>query len=149
MQLRRKRSNDGKPTDDPGYKETLELMRSLLNFCSFATVEDLHQITGLHTPAPPCCNVVDVEIPKSFYGQSANFIQAQLGTNLDRVGSTWWQWRKLGSVVVAQWVEMKSDYLARKEKKDVGNKVMFYVHGGAYFLGGIGHDIQIQRHARK
>ncbi|KAF4636079.1 hypothetical protein G7Y89_g2004 [Cudoniella acicularis] len=26
---------------------------------------------------------------------------------------------------------------------------MFYIHGGAYYLGGIGHGLQIQRHARK
>jgi len=51
--------------------------------------------------------------------------------------------------VRAEWVEMKSDYLERKSKNDPGKKVMFYIHGGAYIFGGLGHAPLIQRHARK
>lgn len=50
----------------------------------------------------------------------------------------------------AEWVEMKSDYHERKKNADAGNRVMLYVHGGAYFFGSVDeHRYQIQRHARK
>jgi len=45
---------------------------------------------------------------------------------------------------------MKSDYQERKKTIDPGNRVMMYVHGGAYFFGSVDeHRYQIQRHARK
>ena len=53
------------------------------------------------------------------------------------------------SFVRAEWIEMKGDYLERKANNDPGKKVMFYIHGGAYYFGGVGHGPQMQRHARK
>lgn len=52
-------------------------------------------------------------------------------------------------MVKAEWVESRVDYVERKANNGPGNKVIFYIHGGAYFLGGLGHGPQIQRHARK
>jgi acetyl esterase/lipase len=102
-------------------------------------------------PPPPNCLVTDVEIPNIFNNHAANHIISNLGpANLERVGKHWWRWRRLGSVVRAEWVEMRRDFTERKDRNDPGTKVMFYVHGGAYYLGGsIGHGPQIQRHARK
>lgn len=157
--LRRKRSEkftatrdaDGQqPSDEVVYQESLALMRKLLEFTSTSTVEDLHAVTSAHTPAPPTVHVSDVEVAEAFCGRAAELVQAQLGPNLDKVGRTWWQWRKPGSETVhAQWVEMKVDYEERMARQDLGKKVIFYIHGGAYYLGGAGHDVQIQRHARK
>lgn len=124
-------------------------MRQALEFALVTTIEDLGALTAMHTPAAPWVHQIDVDIPKAFYGRAASLIQAQLGPNLDKVGRTWWQWRKLGSVVRAKWVEMKVDYEERMARRDPGTKVVFYIHGGAYYLGGVGHDVQVQRHARK
>ncbi len=45
---------------------------------------------------------------------------------------------------------MRADYNERKKKSDPGNRVMLYVHGGAYYFGSVDeHRYQIQRHARK
>jgi acetyl esterase/lipase len=45
---------------------------------------------------------------------------------------------------------MRSDYNERKQNSGPGNRVMLYVHGGAYFFGSVGeHRYQMQRHARK
>ena len=52
--------------------------------------------------------------------------------------------------MTAEWIEMRSDYQERKKVKDVGKRVMLYVHGGAYFFGSVDeHRYQMQRHARK
>lgn len=145
----------GKPQqqdiDEQVLYDSLRLMRKVMEFVCMSTIEDLHAITSRHAPPPPWAGALvrDVEVPSTFYGQAAELVQAQLGRNLDKVGRTWWQWRKLGSTVRAQWVEMKMDHEERVARKDPGTKVIFYVHGGAYYIGGIGHDIQIQRHARK
>lgn len=114
-------------------------------------IEDLHVITDQHTPPPPWVLVRDVEVPDKFYSKAATLIQRQLAYtgNLEKVGKSWWQWRKLGSTVRAQWVEMRVDYEERIARNDPGKKVIFYIHGGAYYLGGIAHDMQVQRHARK
>lgn len=62
----------------------------------------------------------------------------------------WWQWRKPQTPLRAEWIEMRSDYQERKKKGEVGNRVMLYVHGGAYFFGSVDeHRYQMQRHARK
>lgn len=135
--------------DEAVFQQSLRLLRNILEFTITSTVEDLHAVTGRYTPATPWVHVQDVEVPSPFCEQAASLVQKQLGPNLDKVGPTWWQWRKPGSPVRAQWIEMKVDYEERMAKRDLGKKVMFYIHGGAYYLGGIGHDVQIQRHARK
>lgn len=125
-------------------------MRQMLKLVCVSTVEDMHALTSRHTPAPPSVRVVDVDVPVQYYDRAAELVTKQLGPNIDVVGRTWWQWRKPGEEVVrAQWVEMKVDYEERVKNGDGGKKVVFYVHGGAYYLGGVGHDMQIQRHARK
>lgn len=127
----------------------MTLLRKLLEFCCHTTVEDLHALTSIIPPPPPWVKGEEVDIPSIFISRAAELVAAQLGKNLERVGSTWWQWRKSGTTVKSFWVEMKADYEERKARGDPGTKVIFYVHGGAYYLGGIGHDVQIQRHARK
>lgn len=91
-------------------------------------------------------------IPQISIAASADALIAQLGyKGIDRVGgSKWWQWRREGTVLKAEWIEMRGDYNARKERGDEGKKVMLYVHGGAYFFGSVDeHRYQMQRHARK
>jgi acetyl esterase/lipase len=130
--------------------ETLEVMRKMIHFTSVNRAEDVQHITTGWIPHPPSCVVKEVFIPDTFYPLAARHISENLGgNNLERVGKTWWQWRRPGSVVRAEWVEMKSDYAERMKNGGESKKVMFYIHGGAYFFGGIGHGPQIQRHARK
>jgi len=130
--------------------ETLDAMRRVLHFTAVSRVEDLQHVTTGWVPHPPSCLVKEITIPDTFYPVAARHISENLKEdNLNRVGRTWWQWRRPGSVVRAEWVEMKSDYEERMRAGGETKKVMFYVHGGAYFFGGIGHGPQIQRHARK
>lgn len=113
-------------------------------------VEDMQNITNGWIPHPSTAIVEDCYIPESFYPIAAQHISDQLGPMLlNRIGPTWWQWRLQNSKVRAEWVEMKADYIERKASGDRGKKVMFYLHGGAHFFGGIGHGAVIQRHARK
>lgn len=70
---------------------------------------------------------------------------------MDKVGGQkWWQWRRDGSTLQAEWIEMRRDYTKREASNDNGKRVMLYVHGGAYFFGSVDeHRYQLQRHARK
>lgn len=149
--MKKGKKGDGeRPTDDPGYKETLGLMRALLRYCAASTVDDVQPMTNARLPPPPSVMVDEVQVPDEFSSVAAKHIQSQLGpANLPRVGSLWWQWRKQGSVVSAEWVEMKHDFAERQKRGEKGSKVIFYIHGGAYYLGGLGHASQVQRHARK
>lgn len=135
--------------DEIVFQQSMALVRKMLTFCFHSTIEDINAVTNIVTPPPPNVRTEEVRIPAVFISRAAELVQQQLGPNLDRVGRTWWQWRKAGTTVKSHWVEMKADYEDRKARGDPGTKVIFYLHGGAYYLGGIGHDIQVQRHARK
>jgi acetyl esterase/lipase len=103
-------------------------------------------------PHPQWVRVDRVEIPEKDLLQAADLLAEQLGPDGVRQvgGKAWWQWRRPKSPLKAEWIEMKADYQARKKNADLGNRVMLYVHGGAYYFGSVDeHRYQIQRHARK
>ena len=94
----------------------------------------------------------EVTIPQKHIDSSADALISQLGhKGIDRVGgSKWWQWRKDGSSLKAEWIEMKAHHARRQQTGVKGKRVMLYVHGGAYFFGSVDeHRYQMQRHARK
>jgi len=96
--------------------------------------------------------VDEVTIPQKHIERSADALIAQLGhKGVDRVGgSKWWQWRRDGSVLKAEWIEMRAHHARRKQAGKRSKRVMLYVHGGAYFFGSVDeHRYQMQRHARK
>lgn len=105
-------------------------------------------------PAPSWIRLEIVTVSDEHLARAATVIETQLGPDgLRRVGGqNWWQWRKPKSLLQAEWIEMKSNHAERK-KKDNGKparRVMFYVHGGAYYMGSVDeHRYQLQRHARK
>jgi len=91
-------------------------------------------------------------LPQDCISKAADAIISQLGRHgVDKIGGqTWWQWRREGSTLRAEWIEMKRDYTKRKSSGEKGRRVMLYVHGGAYFFGSVDeHRYQLQRHARK
>lgn len=95
--------------------------------------------------------VENIQIGDDYLTRSAKLIQKQLGEEgIRKVGGTkWWQWRK-DAPLDAEWIEMRSDYNERKQSNGQCQRVMFYVHGGAYYFGSVDeHRYQLQRHARK
>ncbi|KAI9870864.1 MAG: hypothetical protein M1830_010797 [Pleopsidium flavum] len=141
-----------RPTAHISYHEGLCLIRQFLRYASFHTVEDVQSFTSQWVPHPRWVKVDECTIPQTSIAASADALNAQLGhKGVNRVGgSKWWQWRREGTVLKAEWIEMRGDYNARKERGNEGNRVMLYVHGGAYFFGSVDeHRYQMQRHARK
>lgn len=141
-----------KPTAHISYHEGLKLIRQFLDYSSRHTVEDLQAFTQQWVPVPTWVRTQDVEIPPQFMKRSANLLKKQLGNNgLERVGGEkWWQWRRLESPMHAEWIEMKKDYNERKRDGTKCDRVILYVHGGAYYFGSVDeHRYQMQRHARK
>ena len=115
-------------------------------------MEDIQGFTSQWVPCPRWVKVEDIKITQDCISKAADAIIAQLGHHgVDKVGGqTWWQWRRDGTALEAEWIEMKRDYARRKSSGEKGKRVMLYVHGGAYFFGSVDeHRYQLQRHARK
>ncbi|KAL8676216.1 MAG: hypothetical protein Q9186_007249 [Xanthomendoza sp. 1 TL-2023] len=141
-----------KPTVHISYHEGLRLIRRFLHYASYHTVEDIQAFTSQWVPNPPWVRVDEVTIPQNDINHAAETIIAQLGhKGIDKIGgSKWWQWRRNGSALKAEWIEMKSDYDQRRQTKEDCKRIMLYIHGGAYYFGSVDeHRYQIQRHARK
>jgi len=113
-------------------------------------------------PTPHWVRTETLLIPDASISAAQEHIQRHLGpAGIEAVGgATWWAWRRPKQPLKSDWIEMRSDYNLRKSGGTAdggagvgkGNcrRVMFYVHGGAYFFGSVDeHRYQMQRHARK
>ncbi|KAF2202928.1 alpha/beta-hydrolase [Delitschia confertaspora ATCC 74209] len=146
-----------KPTAHISYHEGLELVRRFLHYASFHTVEDIQAFTSQWVPVPTWVHVEEVKIPSECLEKSTAHLQAQLGPDgIKQVGGgTWWQWRPENAPLRAEWIEMRKDYYERTQNATQnatgkGQRIMLYVHGGAYYFGSVDeHRYQMQRHARK
>jgi acetyl esterase/lipase len=141
-----------KPTAHISYHEGITLIKRFLAYASQHPVEDLQRFTAQWVPHPSWVKKEEVVISEEHIARAAELLQEQLGHHgIERVGGKmWWQWRRPGSELKAEWIEMRSDYNARKKSGDPCKRVMLYVHGGAYFFGSVDeHRYQLQRHARK
>ena len=141
-----------KPTAHISYHEGLKLIRQFLDYSSKHTVEDLQQFTAQWVPCPTWVRLNDAEVVPKFLERAAALIQSQLGRRgLEKVGGrTWWQWRRPETPLRAEWIEMKKEYHERKRTGAKCERVILYVHGGAYYFGSVDeHRYQLQRHARK
>jgi len=93
-----------------------------------------------------------ITIPDQFLSSAAEFVSEQLGPKgVKRVGGNkWWQWRGPAEELKGEWIEMRNHYNETKKANKRCNRVMLYVHGGAYFFGSVDtHRYMMQRHARK
>ncbi|RDX53666.1 alpha/beta-hydrolase [Lentinus brumalis] len=152
--------------DDLFYDEAFHIVKAFIELGTKNTVESLQAFTNTHVPAPYWCAVVPVKIPLATCNQAADALIEWFGPDeLKRVvgGERWWQIRGL-DWIDSEWVTEK-DYLDdRSFSKDDSyteeeqttlrmehlDRVMLYVHGGAYFWGSINtHRYQIIRYARK
>ncbi|KAF2802800.1 alpha/beta-hydrolase [Mytilinidion resinicola] len=142
-----------KPTAHISYHEGLQLVRQFLHYASFHTVEDIQAFTAQWVPVPAWVKQEVIEIPQAKLAKSAEYLEAQLGPEgIQQVGGKkWWQWRRDNGVLKAEWIEMRKDYNERKKVGGgEGQRIMLYVHGGAYYFGSVDeHRYQMQRHARK
>ena len=141
-----------KPTAHISYHEGLRLIREFLDYSAKHSVEDLQAFTAQWVPVPTWVRTQDVGINAQYLERSARLLQEQLGpSGIELVGGkTWWQWRRPDTPLKAEWVEMKKDYNERKRSGAKCNRVILYVHGGAYYFGSVDeHRYQMQRHARK
>ncbi|KAI6866634.1 alpha/beta-hydrolase [Hortaea werneckii] len=141
-----------KPTAHISYHEGLRLIRRFLDYSSQHTVEDLQAFTAQWVPVPTWVRTVESEVAPQFLERAARLIQEHLGRRgVEKIGGgTWWQWRRPESPLKAEWIEMKKDLSERQRAGTKVERVILYVHGGAYYFGSVDeHRYQIQRHARK
>ena len=91
-------------------------------------------------------------ISEAEIARATDVLIAQLGQKGVNMigGKSWWQWRREGSILRAEWIEMRGHYNYLKKRGEQSKRIMLYVHGGAYFFGSVDeHRYQLQRHARK
>ncbi|KAI6907418.1 alpha/beta-hydrolase, partial [Hortaea werneckii] len=141
-----------KPTAHISYHEGLRLIRRFLDYSSQHTVEDLQAFTAQWVPVPTWVRTVESEVAPQFLERAARLIQEHLGRRgVEKIGGgTWWQWRRPESPLKGEWIEMKKDLSERQRAGTKVERVILYVHGGAYYFGSVDeHRYQIQRHARK
>lgn len=141
-----------KPTAHISYHEGLRLIRQFLDYSSKHSIEDLQSFTAQWVPVPTWVRTQDVEVPPQFLLRSANVLRKQLGSHgIEQVGGEkWWQWRRPENPLHAEWIEMKKHHNERKRMGMKCDRVILYVHGGAYYFGSVDeHRYQMQRHARK
>ncbi|OJJ43965.1 hypothetical protein ASPZODRAFT_48212, partial [Penicilliopsis zonata CBS 506.65] len=142
-----------KPTVHLSYDESLHIIRAFLRYVSKYPVEDLQAFSSQWVPSPHWVKTDPVTIAVEHLESAAKAINDQLGERgIARVGGQgWWQWRGPAGELKGEWIEMRAHYHERMERGDErGNRVMLYIHGGAYFFGSVEtHRYQLQRHARK
>ncbi|OQE00478.1 hypothetical protein PENVUL_c051G05857 [Penicillium vulpinum] len=149
--LHRKSLHD-KPTVHVTYDEGIQIVRQFLFYASKHPVEDLQAFTRQWVPSPHWVKTETVTIPDEFLSSAADAVTKQLGPKgVMRVGGEkWWQWRGPSEQLKGEWIEMRSHYNQTDGAGRHCNRVMLYIHGGAYFFGSVDtHRYMMQRHARK
>ncbi|KAG5294322.1 lipase/esterase [Histoplasma ohiense] len=147
-----RKKHRSKPTARISYHEGLHIIRQFLFYSSLHTVENLQVFTSQSVPSPRWVKVDKLRVPEDHLASAADLIIIQLGPEgLSQVGGNkWWRWRGKNSSLEGEWVEMQRDFVERQRKGVRSNRVMLYIHGGAYYFGSPNsHRYQIQRHARK
>lgn len=112
----------------------------------------MQAFTRQTVPSPHWVRTESVTIPEESLASAADAISQQLGPKgLLRVGGVnWWQWRGPPKDLKGEWIEMRNHYNQTTKAGERCNRIMLYIHGGAYFFGSLEtHRYMMQRHARK
>ncbi|CAG8947504.1 unnamed protein product [Penicillium salamii] len=147
-----RKSLHNKPTVHITYDEGIQIVRSFLQYASKHPVEDLQAFTRQWVPSPHWVRTESITIPAEIVSSAAEAVTKQLGPKgIIRIGGEkWWQWRGPAEDLKGEWIEMRNHYNETKKANKRCNRVMLYVHGGAYFFGSVDtHRYMMQRHARK
>jgi acetyl esterase/lipase len=149
--LHRKSLHD-KPSVHITYDEGIHITRQFLYYASKHSVEDIQAFTSQWVPSPHWVRTEPVTIPNDELSTAAQAISKQLGPKgIKRVGGEeWWQWRGPSEDLKGEWIEMRNHHNENKKANVRSNRIMLYLHGGAYYFGSVDtHRYMMQRHARK
>lgn len=152
LQYLHRKSRHNKPTVHITYDEGIQIIRQFLFYASKHPVEDFQAFTRQWVPSPHWVRTEMTAIPNFYLTSAANAVTKQLGPKgVTRVGGEkWWQWRGPSEELKGEWIEMRNHYNQTQKANEHSNRVMLYVHGGAYFFGSVDtHRYMMQRHARK
>ncbi|CAP86850.1 hypothetical protein E8E15_003384 [Penicillium rubens] len=147
-----RKSLHNKPSVHITYDEGIQIVRQFLFYASKHPVEDLQAFTRQWAPSPHWVRTETITIPDKFLYAAADAVTKQLGPKgVIRVGGEkWWQWRGPSEELKGEWIEMRNHYNQTEGAGGHCNRVMLYIHGGAYFFGSVDtHRYMLQRHARK
>lgn len=147
-----RKSRRAKPTKRLSYDEALHVIREFLRYASKFTVEDIQAFTSKPVHVPSWIFSESVLVPEKYLSSAADMVTDQLGPKgIELIGGKeWWKWRGPMGSLRAEFIEWRKDRKERLQDGEKGrNRVMFYVHGGAFFFGSVDtHRYQLERHSR-
>ncbi|KAG9292409.1 hypothetical protein G9A89_015279 [Geosiphon pyriformis] len=121
------------------------LLRNFLKLSKNKTIEQ-HQkfLSRAHFPSPPSVLVKKTVVPETCRSQAEDILAGLLSGQEEKVG---WRWREdpmKQRPLRGEWVEMK-----KRKKRTAADRVILYIHGGAYFFGSAAqHRFLIQKVAK-
>ncbi|CAG8651500.1 12308_t:CDS:2, partial [Ambispora leptoticha] len=121
------------------------LLRNFLKLGKNFTIEK-HQkvLSRAHFPSPPSVSVRKATIPETCRSQAEDILAGLLSGQEEKVG---WRWREdpiKQRPLRGEWVESK-----KRKKRTAVDRVILYIHGGAYFYGSAAqHRFLIQKVAK-
>src|SRR6266498_919791 len=97
-----------------------------------------------HIPSPPSISIKKTFIPETCRSQAEDIMAGLLSGQEEKVG---WRWKEdpmKQNPIKGEWVEAKN-----RKKITAADRVILYIHGGAYFMGSAAqHRFLIQKIAK-
>ncbi|CAB4445437.1 unnamed protein product [Rhizophagus irregularis] len=121
------------------------MLRSFLQRGKHKTIEKHQKFLGkAHIPSSPSVSVKKTIVPETCRSQAEDIMAGLLSGQEEKVG---WRWKEdpmKQSPLKGEWVEAKN-----RKKLTSTDRVILYIHGGAYFMGSAAqHRFLIQKVAK-
>ncbi|CAH1761889.1 1655_t:CDS:2 [Entrophospora sp. SA101] len=117
------------------------MLKSFLERSRHKTIERQQKLSKAHMPSPPSIAVKKNFIPETCRSQAEDIMSGLLSGKEEKIG---WRWKEdicKQQPIKAEWVEAKN-----RKKITTVDRVILYIHGGAYFLGSAAqHRFLIQK----
>ncbi|CAG8500499.1 4719_t:CDS:2 [Funneliformis mosseae] len=123
----------------------ITMVRGILQRGKHKTIEKQQKLLAkAHIPSPPSISIKKAIVPETCRSQAEDIMAGLLSGQEEKVG---WRWKEdpmKQNPIKGEWVEAKN-----RKKITSADRVILYIHGGAYFMGSAAqHRFLIQRVAK-
>ena len=132
------------------YDAGIALITKILLYAGQNKIEELQSLTSGNVSPHRSYQVQYTVIGDKCIDAAADILVEYLGNDMIQMigGANWWRFRV--KELQAEWVQTKERFKREKVGAIKNQRVLFYLHGGAYFFNSVDAErYQIQRHAKK